>query len=432
MSPGLHILAVALDALAAALLAYWAVALYRLMVTSLRIPTARAGIPLARTDPASQPPLCLVIPAHNEEASIAPLIQSLRLQDYPRFHTILCLDRCTDATREVAAREIGDDPRFTVLEIGSCPEGWAGKVHAVWRGTREPAARGAELLLFADADCAFHPSCLTATVGLLQHRKLDLLSLLSTLRSRHWFELLVQPAAGLELVRQYPIDRANRAPGSRRRAFANGQFMLFRREAYDAIGGHEAVKDELLEDLALARRMAEAKGAGGSEGAAGGGRPAGLFLADGLVSCRMYETWDAFWRGWKRIYTESAKCKIKRLRRAALVAGIMGGILPVLTLANWILCLVMFRADVMRMWEIGGTRDPGLWRLGASLSAAALVAFIGVVLASYRMGRAPWWAAAGFPVGSLLVARILGEAARDLERGVPTRWGGREYVRVPR
>src|SRR5205823_291327 len=95
-----------------------------------------------------------------------------------------------------------------------------------------------------------------ACVALLERRRLDLLSLLSTLTCDTWFERLAQPAAGFELVRQYPISRANRR--SNPRAFANGQFMLFRRAAYDAIGGHGAVHDELLEDLALARRLADA------------------------------------------------------------------------------------------------------------------------------------------------------------------------------
>lgn len=420
MSPGLHILAAVLDGVAAAVLVYWGVALYRLAKTSLSVPTLRAGFRLGKTGPGDQPELCLVIPAHNEEASIGALVQSLRFQDYPSFRTVLCLDRCTDRTEEIARREIGTDPRIEVLKIEECPEGWAGKVHAVWRGTQTPAAQRAALLLFADADCAFEPMCLTAAVGLLQHRRLDLLSLLSTLTAKRGFELFVQPAAGLELVRQYPIDRANRPPSRRRRPFANGQFMLFRREAYEAVGGHEGVKDELLEDLALARRIGEA------------GRPAGLFLADGLVRCRMYESWDAFRKGWKRIYIESAKCKVKRLRTAALVAGLLGGVLPLLTVANWVLCFLMYRATVARMWEFGGTEDPGAWRLGLALSGAALAAYGAVVLATYRMGRAPLWAAVGFPVGSLLVSRILGEAARDLKRGVPTRWAGREYVRVAR
>ena len=84
-----------------------------------------------------------------------------------------------------------------------------------------------------------------------------------------------------------------------RRHFANGQFMLFRRDVYDAIGGHEAVKGELLEDIALARVVGMRR-----HDYAGG-----CLMADGMLFCRMYRSWEAFRRGWRRIYTEAAKRK---------------------------------------------------------------------------------------------------------------------------
>src|SRR5690606_35884036 len=143
--------------------------------------------------------------------------------------TVFVLDRCTDDTerilRETLAADGGGatsalDPRFTILTLTSCPADWAGKVHAIHRGVSDvPAARDADYLLFADADTVFHPSCVRATVALLQHRNLGMLSLLSTLTVHDWFERFVQPAASLELLRQYPLTRANHP--TRPRAFAN-------------------------------------------------------------------------------------------------------------------------------------------------------------------------------------------------------------------
>jgi hypothetical protein len=413
MSPVFHILTAGLNAASAALLVYWGVGLYRLVSTSRRIPTARAGVALAEARPVRES-VCAIIPAHNEEASIGALVRSLLAQDHERLRVVLCLDRCTDRTAALAREAAGGDERVRILEIGSCPEGWAGKVHAVWRGTQTEEARGADLLLFADADTEFDPSCVRATAALMRDRGLDLLSLLSTLTAERWFERLVQPAAGLELVRQYPIARANRGPGRRRRAFANGQFMLFRRGAYEAVGGHAAVKDELLEDLALARAVADAEG---------GRMSAGLFLADGMLSCRMYESWPAFWRGWKRIYTESAKCKVKRLVRASWCATVAGAVLPGLAMANFVWCAAMLG------W---GGEWASTGAVGAALSGAGLAAWGLVMGATYRIGRVPLWAVPGSIVGSWLVGRVLAEAARDLKRGVPTMWAGREYVRRAR
>jgi hypothetical protein len=213
--------------------------------------------------------------------------------------------------------------------------------------------------------------------------------------------------------------RANRRTG-RRRAFANGQYMMFRREAYEAVGGHAGVKDELLEDLALSRKIADA------------GRPAGLFFADGMLTCRMYENWEQFRNGWKRIYIESAKCKVGRLRQASIVALLFGCLLPVFAVDNLIVSLFLWNASFEEA-SVALYREVHAWgAIGMALSGAALAAWLAVIGASHRIGRVPLWAVPGFVVGSWFVSRILGEAATDLVRGVKTKWGGREYVRKPR
>ncbi len=404
----LSIAALGLDIAAACVLLYWAVGLGRVLSAVLKVPTARAGVSLARANP-SRASACVVVPAHNEEAGIGALIGSLRAQTHQRLSVVLCLDRCTDRTRELALAAIEGDPRFSILDIGSCPADWAGKVNAAWQGARSTPAIAADLLVFIDADTALDPECVAAAVALMETRKLDLVSLLSTLTNRRWFEWMVQPAATMELLRQYPLVRANRAVG--RRAFANGQFMLFSRAAYDAIGGHEAVKHELLEDLALARAIAAA------------GRPAGLFLAEGLLECRMYDSWEAFRSGWKRIFTEAARCKIGRLNKAAFCNAVMGSVLPVMAAAN-------IGVSACLLTQAGWLQDLGM--AGVWLSAVAVALWLLVMALGYRIGRVPLWALPCCAVGGWLVGRILIEAARDLRRGVATMWAGRTYVRTPR
>src|SRR5262249_28674428 len=153
-------------------------------------------------------------------------------------------------------------------------------------------------------DTIFHPSCTRATVALLRHRNLDLLSLLSTLTADRWFERCVQPAAGFELIRQYPLVRMNRQ-GSHSRPFANGQYILIRREAYDRIDGHRSVRSEVFEDVRLAQHAAREK------------LRLGVFMADGMLRCRMYKDWAEFQRGWNRIFSESCNRRPNRLRQAA-------------------------------------------------------------------------------------------------------------------
>jgi glycosyltransferase involved in cell wall biosynthesis len=403
------VITVVLALAAIATLVYWSVALFKVLRTRAQVPTARAGLSLPEPK-GGWPEVCIVVPAHNEQEVIGRLAKSLRAQDYPRLRVVLSLDRCTDATAARAREAIDGDERFEILELTACAEGWAGKVHAVHSGvTRSKSAKSAEMILFADADTEFDPGCVRACVALMCSRGDELLSLLSTLTTERWFETVLQPAAGLELMRQYPITHANLREN--RRAFANGQFMLFNAEAYRAIGGHEAVRDELLEDLALARRMAYA------------GRPTGVYLADGLLHCRMYNSLKEFARGWKRIYTEAAKRRDDRLTRSSWQARLCGSVLPTLG------ALLIAASPFLGETGPGGDSTRGIL-LG--LGIASTLAYAAALAVVYRMGRTPLWCLPMHPVGAWFTAGLLRAAARDLRRGVPTTWAGRSYVRPRR
>ncbi len=386
------------------LLVYWGVGLQRIVTTSRRVPTARAGDALARANPPVEP-LCVVVPAHNEAHAIGSVVGSLRAQDHRAMRVVLVLDRCTDGTLRVATEAIGGDARFEVIEVTECPPGWAGKVHAVWTGvTRSAGARGAEYLLFIDADTELEPTCVSGAHATMRDRSLDMLSYLSTLSHDRWYETLVQPAASLELLRQYPLMQASRDEG--RRPFANGQFMMFRASSYFAIETHEAVRDELLEDLALARRIEQAR------------MRAGVYVAAGVMRCRMYESWSAFRRGWKRIYTEAARRRPAKLRRAAGRVVIPGTILP--------MCAMIGVAGSLVMFAYG---DMLLGPIALAVCSLALAVFFSALVLAYRAGGAPMWAVPGYLVGAVLASRILRDAALDLETDRPTEWGGLRYSR---
>lgn len=418
MSIVLLILAAGLIALSILSSLFYGFALVRMGRVSRTLPTARDGLPLASAlAPGEWPPVCIVVPAHNEQAVISDLAHSLLAQDYPNLRIVFALDRCTDDTEPIVRGIVSDDPRVEIVTIDACPEDWAGKTHAVWTGVQTSrGAADAQLLLFTDADTVFDPALVRATVALLRHRSLDLLSLLSRLTYDAPYERLVQPAAAFELIRQYPLDLVNR-PG-RPRAFANGQFMLFRRELYDRIGGHEAVKAHLLEDIALARLLDKRKRRLPSRW--------GVFLpgdgqkdpAAGMLRCRMYRNWPAFERGWRRIYTEAALRRPAQLTEWAWRLRFTGVALPCA-------CVLSLPASPLLWW--GGHRAAAVM-----LAACAMVGMVvtGAALARiYRSQRAPLRAAILYPLGAWRVAGILSAAARDLRSGTRTVWAGREYVR---
>jgi hypothetical protein len=202
-------------------------------------------------------------------------------------------------------------------------------------------------------------------------------------------------------MRQYPLTRANGLKGQR--AFANGQFMLFRRDAYDAVGGHAAVRRALLEDLALARLIVRLR------------RKVGVFFADGLFRCRMYADWAQFRRGWTRIYTEAANRKASRLSFSAARMRFIGTVLPLWTLGCGIFGALLAYDNVRGGWPL-----LGLWLVATFVWLGALVRIVGVA-------QAPVWTAPLQIVGAWLTGGLLKQAAHDLRSRRPTQWGGREY-----
>ncbi len=392
---------------------YWGVVAWHIGRMMRRVPTCREGLKLARAaellKAATAPKVCVVVPAHNEAGVVGKLAASLMKQTYPvsRLSAVFCLDRCTDSTAHEVRQATGGADHVEIMEIGECPPDWAGKVNAVRMGVRGSAlARGADVLLFTDADTEFDPECVRASVALLQDRGLGMMSLMSTLTSEAWFERLVQPAAGMELMRQYPLVRANARPPEHRRAFANGQFMLFTREAYEAVGGHEAVRGAVLEDIELAR-LAERRGV-----------PGGLMFADGMLRCRMYGSYAEFVRGWKRIYIESANRRVKRLRAIGVRARVLGTVLPALAAG----------AIGVGTWL---SPDPLAIATGAT-GVFGMVLMLLTLAWSYRIGHTPVWCVPLYPIGAWAAGGILLEAAKDLKTGVPVRWAGKEYVREAR
>ena len=390
---------------------YWTAGIVRFIKTRLTTPLATDAEKLPDPPPAEWPTVCIVVPAHNEESSIGTLLETLEQQDYPaeRLRVVFSLDRCTDATERIVRERVGNDPRFTVHTIDHCPADWAGKVHALWHAvTHRAEAFDADLLLFIDADTLLHRSCVRWAVKLREARGCGLLSLYSTLAKRFWFEHVVQPATAGELLRQYPVLRANEGPTTRN--MANGQFMLFTRETYFHVGTHKCVQNEVLEDTAMAQIVK------------GLGHKCEVFFANGALVCRMYDTWGAFVRGWKRLYIELANRKPDRMAAHAWTALTTGAAMPVLSMAALV-------AGASVAWH------PGVWwyALAAVVcGTAGTLAFYGCMALGVVWGGASAIGGALYPVGSVLVALILRSARKDLLSGVPIRWGGKEYHRPPR
>jgi GT2 family glycosyltransferase len=235
--------------------------------------------------------LTVVVPAYNEAANIAACLTSLLGSEDPcgDWQVLLVDDRSSDATLAIAQEAAGacgaTEPRFSLLDAGPRPVGerWVGKNWACSRAMEQVVS---EWVLFVDADLRLQPATLRRALAQATMDGADLLSLAPRLSCGCLAEWLVQPIMASLLGLGFPIEAAN-DPASAV-AFAAGPFMLFRRSAYLAIGGHRALAAEVVEDLALARRIKQ-----------GGHRLRYLLALDGL-ELRMYSDFASLWEGWTK------------------------------------------------------------------------------------------------------------------------------------
>jgi len=254
------------------------------LLTMLVIAATNAAV-FPRLRPSTAPPLfptSILIPARNEAAHIGATVQSLLAQDYPALHIAVLDDRSEDGTGKMATFAAAGALNFNLSCGQPLPEGWAGKN---WACHQLAQAACGEVLIFTDADVRWQPGSVAAAVAALDAEGADLLSIWPTQITVSWVERLVVPLMALAIEAYLPIALVHRTPYPLAAA-ANGQCLVFRRSAYRQIGGHAAVRGDIVEDVRLAQN---AKAAG-----------LHLHMADaaGLLTCRMYcggrETIDGY------------------------------------------------------------------------------------------------------------------------------------------
>jgi glycosyl transferase family 2 len=231
------------------------------------------------TETTGKPEVSVIVPARDEEASLGACLQSLVSRAGVEFEIIVVNDHSTDRTGEIAA----SFPGVRVIEAGPLPQGWTGKNNAVACGARE--ARG-QWLLFTDADTVHLPGSLARALAEAKEHKAEMLSYSPEQIAVTFWEMAILPVVFAELARQFPPAKVS-DPASPIAA-ANGQFILIRRETYDAIGGHAAVAGDMVEDVALAERVKAS------------GRKIRFRYAADAVRTRMYRNFAQLREGWTK------------------------------------------------------------------------------------------------------------------------------------
>src|SRR5277367_4161106 len=190
-----------------------------------------------------------IIPARNEEASIARAVESVAMQ-LEVGEVIVVNDQSTDCTGAILAELARRIPKLRVLEAGPLPAGWVGKNHAASIGA---AAAQGDWLLFTDADTYHYPGATRRALNDAVERDAVMVSYSPEQEMETWWERALIPFVYCRLAAKFSFAKVN--DPTQPDAAANGQFLMVLRDAYSAVGGHEAVAREILEDVALARLL---------------------------------------------------------------------------------------------------------------------------------------------------------------------------------
>jgi chlorobactene glucosyltransferase len=233
------------------------------------------------TFPEEWPRFSVMIPARNEEDNIGTCVSGLLAQDYPDFELIVLDDNSTDRTLSILEEFAAKDSRLKIIKGLPLPDDWLGK-HWACHQLAEKA--DGELLLFVDADTIHAPDMLRCTAAAMAKEGASLISALPQQKVVSWSEILSIPAFYMGMLCGVPIGltRLQRNP----LLFAClGQFLVFKRAAYVASGGYAAVKQNIVDDIAIGRRIHAM------------GLRYNLLYGNGQVSCRMYRNFDQVWKG---------------------------------------------------------------------------------------------------------------------------------------
>lgn len=371
------------------------------------------------TAPSNAPMISMCVPARNEERNIRRCVENLLTQDYPNFEVIVLEDRSTDATAQILRQLVLESnssshsqgvvvkrgqsqertPTLHIINGTELPADWAGKPHALYQAAA--AARG-EWLCFVDADTFLSPAALSSCYAKAMETDADMFTIMTFQIMGSFWEKVVMPLVMTALSVGFSPRKVN--DPKRKDAIANGQFILIRRSVYEAIGGHESVKDQIVEDKAISEQVKW-----------NGYR---LIVADGMQMSRtrMYTSLPEMWEGWtKNIYLGL------RDRPSLLWLGVFGAF------------VALIAALFLPIWPFLGIRwyiHNGGWMAGmVILQSSCLWAYLIYVRArvAEKMEISRWYAFTT-PLGAAVFAAMMITSAVRVLSGKGVVWKGRVYA----
>lgn len=230
------------------------------------------------------PLVSVLIPARNEERNIKKCVSSLLKSEYPRLEIIVLDDESNDRTYEIAKMLSVGEKRLKIIKGKKLPPGWTGKN---WSCHQLALASCGDWLLFTDADTTHRPHCVSVAVGSAQKAHSEFVTCLPHLIAKTWSEKLFMPVIPFAFLALVPFKLINFSKDSRL-ALGIGPFILINRKIYFSFGGHESIKERIVDDMALAKKAKENKGK--------------ISVIDGtkIMNVRFYTCFKELWKGFSK------------------------------------------------------------------------------------------------------------------------------------
>jgi len=344
------------------------------------------------------PLISICVPARNEEKNIRACVDAILAQTYPNFELIVLDDRSADSTPEILRALASQTDKLKIIHGSDLPSGWAGKPHALYQASA--VAKG-DWLCFVDADTFLAPDAVSSCYVKAVETGADLFTIMTKQITGTFWEKTVMPLVLTALSVGFSPRNVN--DPTKRDAVANGQFIMIKRSVYDAIGGHERVKDQIVEDKAISEQVKW-----------NGYR---LIVADGMqvASTRMYTSLASMWEGWtKNIYLGL------RDQHGLMLLGVFGAFVSVIA------------ALFMPAWPLLGfywfSRGGG-W-MAVAVVIESLVLWSVLIYARAEVAHKmniPRWYALTTPLGAAVFAAMMFTSAWKVLSGQGVTWRGRRY-----
>ncbi len=337
------------------------------------------------------PRVSVLVPARNEEHNIGPCLESLLSQDYPDYQ-VICLDDCSEDRTWQVMQKFAKRHRFVPVQGKEPPEGWLGK-H--WACHQLAQMADGEIILFTDADTVHKPETLRAAVAAMLSERADLLTAIPKERAMSWGEKMVVPVISWGVFSFVPVCLAHKLSWPSL-SLTIGQFMMFKKEVYEKIGGHAAVRSHATDDMALGRLIKAKKFTWR------------ILDASNFVTCRMYSDFKAVFQGFSR----------------HIFAAFDYRVLP-FVLALLVLALILFEPFALLILAVFGViKDPGL-----ILASGACTIGMGLswLISNTRLGL-PAYIPLLYPAITTLLLIIAVRSSLSLSLGKLS-WKGRNLLR---